>query len=60
MRSLRIDTHDGLFRYKRLSFGVSSALEKYQQIIRQVVSDISGVQNIADDLIVHGQEFGST
>ena len=24
-------THDGLFRYKRLSFGVNSAPEKYQQ-----------------------------
>ena len=48
-------THDGLFRYKRLSFGVNSVPEKYQQIIRQVVSDIGGVQNIADDLIVHGE-----
>ena len=48
-------THDGLFRYKKLSFGVNSAPEKYQQIIRQVVSDIGGVQNIADDLIVHGE-----
>ena len=48
-------THDGLFRYKRLSFGVNSAPEKYQQIIRQVISEIGGVQNIADDLIVHGE-----
>ena len=48
-------THDGLFRYKRLSFGVNSAPEKYQQIVRQAVSDINGVQNIADDLIVHGK-----
>ena len=48
-------THKGLFRYKRLSFGVNSAPEKYQQIIRQVVADIGGVQNIADDLIVHGE-----
>ena len=50
-------THDGLFRYKRLSFGVNSAPEKYQQIVSQVVSDISGVQNIADDLIVHGKNI---
>ncbi|PFX18927.1 Transposon Ty3-G Gag-Pol polyprotein [Stylophora pistillata] len=42
-------------RYKRLSFGVKSAPEKYQQIISQVVSDIGGFQNIADDLIVHGK-----
>ena len=50
-------THEGLFRYKRLSFGVNSAPEKYQQIIRQVVSDIEGVQNIADDLIVQGKSI---
>ena len=42
-------------RYKRLSFGVISAPEKYQQIIRQVVSDIGGVQTVADDMIVHGE-----
>ena len=50
-------THEGLPRYKRLSSGVNSAPEKYQQIIRQVVSDIEGVQNIADDLIVHGKSI---
>ena len=49
--------HEGLFRYKRLSFGVNSAPEKYQQIIRQVVSDIEGVLNIADDLVVHGKSI---
>ena len=48
-------THDGLFRYKRLSFGVNSASEKYQQIITQVISDIGGVPNIADDLILHAK-----
>ena len=48
-------THDGLFRYKRLLFGVNSAPEKYQQIVRQVLAGIEGVQNIADDLVVHGK-----
>ena len=48
-------THDGLFRYKRLSFGVNAAPEKYQHIISQVIADIKGVVNIADDLIVHGK-----
>ena len=50
-------THEGLFRYKRLSFGVNSAPEKYQQIVRQVVLDIEGVLNIADDLVVHGKSI---
>lgn len=48
-------THEGLFRYKRLLFGVNSAPEKYQQIVRLVLANIEGVQNIADDLVVHGK-----
>ena len=44
-----------MFRYKRLSFGVNAAPEKYQHIISQVIADIEGVVNIADDLIVHGK-----
>ena len=50
-------THEGLFGYKRPSFGVNSAPEKYQQKIRQVVSDTEGVLNIADDLVVHGKSI---
>jgi len=45
----------GLFRYKRLSFGVNAAPEKCQHIISHVIADIEGVVNIADDLIVHGK-----
>ena len=48
-------THDGLFRYKRLSFGVNAAPEKYKHILSQVIADIEGVVNIADHLIVHGK-----
>ena len=36
-------------------FGANSAPEKYQQIIRQVLSGIDGLQNIADELVVHGK-----
>ena len=36
---------------------MNSAPEKYQQIIRQVVSDIQGALNIADDLVVHGKSI---
>ena len=50
-------THRGLYRYKRLMFGVTSALEKYQQIIRDVLKGCAGVANIADDLIVHGKDI---
>ena len=52
----RVARHDGSFGYK--SFEVNIAPEKYRQIVRQVVSDIGGDQNIADDLIVHGKNNG--
>jgi len=48
-------THPGLYRYTRRMFCVTSALEKYQQIIRDVLRGCEGVANIADDLIIHGR-----
>ena len=47
-------THMGLYRYKRLMFGINAAPEHYQRIIRNVLQDCDGVQNISDDIIVHG------
>ena len=49
-------THRGLFRYKRLMFGINSAPEKYQQVIQQVLQDCSGTANISDDVIVYGSD----
>ena len=46
---------DSLYRYKRLSFGVNSAPEQYQNIIRQTIADCPGATNIADDLVVYGR-----
>ena len=48
-------THHGLYRYTRLMFGVTSAREKYQQIIRDALRGFEGVANIADDPIIHRQ-----
>lgn len=39
-------THKGLYRYKRLMFGISTAPEKYQQVIQQTLQGIEGVHNI--------------
>ena len=47
--------HEGLFWYKRLSFGVNAAPEKYQHVISQAITNVEGVVNIADYLIVHGK-----
>ena len=45
--------HVGLFRYKRLLFGVCSASEQYQYEISTALGGLLGVENISDDIIVH-------
>ena len=49
-------THDGLYRYKRLMFGISAAPEIYQHTIQQVLHGLPGVKNISDDIIVFGKD----
>lgn len=48
-------THVGLFRYKRLSFGVNAAAEIFQDVIRQTLANIPGVLNISDDILIAGK-----
>ena len=50
-------THQGLYCYKHLMFGISSAPEKYQMIMSDVIQGCNGVANITDDLIVHGADL---
>ena len=50
-------THRGLYRYRRLMFGITSAPEKYQKIVSDVLAGCSGVANIADDLIIYGTDL---
>lgn len=49
-------SHVGLWRYKRLMFGISSAPEMYQHVIQDVLQGCEGVNNISDDLIIHGRD----
>lgn len=48
-------THVGLFRYKRLIFGINAAAEIFQNTIRQVISNITGVINVSDDILIFGK-----
>ena len=45
---------NGLYRYKRLLFGVNMATEKFQQIVWQIIKDCRGAYNLHDDLRVIG------
>ena len=44
-------THVKLRRYKRLSFGINSAAEIFQNAIQNTLEGLEGVQNISDDII---------
>ena len=46
-------THTGLYRYKRLMFGISCKPEMYQKVLHQVLQECDGTHNILYDVIVH-------
>ena len=48
-------SHMGLMRYKRLNFGISSAAEIFQNVIRETLDGIEGAINISDDILVFGK-----
>ena len=48
-------THGGLYQYKRLMFGITSAPEVYQHVIQHSLQGCEGVANISDDIIIHGK-----
>ena len=48
-------THEGIFRYKRLIFGINSAFEIFQKKIELVINECEGAKNISDDILVWGE-----
>ncbi|XP_062608629.1 uncharacterized protein K02A2.6-like [Saccostrea cucullata] len=52
---LVINTHKGLFKYKRLPYGIASAPALWQRAIEQVLQNIPSTQVIIDDIIVTGR-----
>ena len=46
-------THQGLYRYKRLMFGISCTPEMYQKVFGQALQECHGVHNILDNVMVH-------
>ena len=54
-RTIATFTHKGLYRYKRLLFGISYAPKLYQYTIQQALTGCEGGYNIHDDIIIHGR-----
>lgn len=49
-----ISTHQGLFVYNRLAFGISSAPSKFQKVMEAVLMGLDGTVNYLDDIVVTG------
>lgn len=47
--------HDGYYRYKRLTFGMSCASEVFQSVIERVLAGIKNVKSFIDDILVFGE-----
>ncbi|CAK1595187.1 unnamed protein product [Parnassius mnemosyne] len=47
-------TSSGLYRYKRLMFGVSCAPELFQKILEKMIIKCEGVINFIDDILIWG------
>ena len=48
-------THGGIRHNKRLLFGVNAAAKIFQNTIAEILSDIPGVRNLSDDIIIFGK-----
>ena len=49
------NTHVGVYRYKRLMFGINAAPELYQREVADIIRGLAGVANLADDIVIHGK-----
>ena len=52
--AMTINTHRGLYRFKRLPFGVASAPAIWQRAMEQVLMGIPGTRCYLDDIIITG------
>lgn len=48
-------THEGVFQFKSLPFGICSAPSAYQQIVRKIIENIPGCVNLLDDILIHAR-----
>ncbi|KAI2642379.1 Retrovirus-related Pol polyprotein from transposon opus [Labeo rohita] len=47
-------THEGLFRFTQVPFGLASAPLAFQKMMQTVLKELDGVKNYLDDIIVYG------
>ena len=53
---LTINTHQVLYRYNRLVFGITSAPAIWQRSMDQILEGVEGTSYILDDMIITGKD----
>lgn len=48
-------THDGLFRFTKVPYGLASAPSAFQRMMSQILAGLKGVQCYLDDIIIYGE-----
>lgn len=51
-----INTHQGLYRYKRLYFGIASSPAIFQRTMDIILQGLDHVASIQDDILITGQD----
>ena len=51
-----INTHTGLYKYKRLPYGIASAPAVFQKLMGNILSGIPNVVSCPDDILVTGKD----
>ena len=51
-----LNTHKGLFKFRRLPFGVSSAPAIFQRVMNKVLKNLKKTTNFFDDFLVTGSD----
>ncbi|XP_050509696.1 uncharacterized protein K02A2.6-like isoform X1 [Diabrotica virgifera virgifera] len=54
---LTINTHMGMFRYTRLTYGIACAPALFQSVIDQILCGIQGVSVYLDDVLIAGSSL---
>ena len=52
-----ISTPLGLFQYNSLPFGLANSPAAFNQVMREVMRDVEGVEVFVDDVLVHSSSF---
>ena len=48
-------TEEGIYRFKRLIYGINTAGDVFQRCLQSKISDLKGVKCISDDIIIYGR-----